>query len=260
LQNLQANRFASPSRGCLEEGPDRVGHPALLSDHLAHVVGMDPGLQDGGGLLARLAPHQAHFDVVGMVHQVNGDPSNQLHKPSLVHGYASFCFLLASNFCQTPARSSTWRALSDGWAPRESQSKARSSSTLISSASVLAMGLYVPTGSMNRPSRAAREPATTSRSKGWCLAPMRLRRIRTATSNHLLNLPPTPEEAAPTLAALPAPDPASRLPHLPDEGPGLLELFQQAIHILHLGAAPGGNPPPAGAVDDLRVPPFLGRH
>src|SRR5690606_8339252 len=152
LQNLQANRFASPSRGCLEEGPHRVGHPALLSDHLAHGVGLDPE-----------PPHQAHFDVVGMVHQVNGDPSNQLHKPSLVHGYASFCFLLASNFCQTPARSSTWRALSDGWAPRESQSKARSSSTLISSASVLAMGLYVPTVSMNRPSRAARESATTSR-------------------------------------------------------------------------------------------------
>src|SRR5690606_37610659 len=57
-----------------------------------------------------------------------------------------------------------------------------------------------------------------------------------------------------------APAPAALAAQLLEQGFRLLELFQQAVDVLHRGAAAGGDAPLAAALDDGRVGPLLRRH
>jgi hypothetical protein len=68
--------------------------------------------------------------------------------------------------------------VSEGWAPRSSQWRARSSSIWIVDGSVC--GLYWPIVSIVRPSRGERLSATTMRQIGFFLEPTLLNLIRTA--------------------------------------------------------------------------------
>src|SRR5437762_9656905 len=101
---------------------------------------------------------------------------------------------------------------------------------------------------MNRPSRGARESATTTRYRGRLVVPVRLSRIDTATSS-----PPQCGKSRQVLHAGKLPLHALELLH------HLLELrvlLQEPVDVLDARAAAPRDPLAPAAVDDLRVAPL----
>src|SRR5215467_11287095 len=101
---------------------------------------------------------------------------------------------------------------------------------------------------MNRPSRAARESATTTRYAGFLPRPVRLSRMCTATESRpfwCAALSSRLERQALELAHPPL--------HLLEPLHHLLELgvlLQQPVHVGHAGAAPSRDAGATAAVDD----------
>src|SRR5690606_34516235 len=91
----------------------------------------------------------------------------------------------------------------------------------------------------------------TRRSSDLFFAPILLSRMRTAIACTSLTLEKASQEPAAPLAA------AHQVPH---HGPGLFELLQQPVDVLHARAAASRDPAPPAAVDDRRVPPLFGGH
>src|SRR3954454_23382698 len=147
------------------------------------------------------------------------------------------------------------RTWSEGWAPFASQSRMRSSSSLIVDGSV--WGLYCPTVSMKRPSRGERWSATTTRQIGSFLPPTRVSRSRTAMYSfraekrrgRLAGLP----HERPEVGHLAATDLAHQLAHL-------VELLDELVDLLDARPRPLGDAQPARALDQLGPPALLGRH
>src|SRR5881409_3808339 len=106
--------------------------------------------------------------------------------------------------------------------------------------------------SMKRPSRGARESATTTRYRGRLLEPSRLSRMATATFS-----PPRHRKAAQALQLAQPPFHRLELLHHLLE---LRELLEQPVHVLHARAAAARDALAARAVDDLGIAPLLGRH
>src|SRR5215207_8070836 len=116
---------------------------------------------------------------------------------------------------------------------------------------------------MKRPSRGERWSATTTRQIGFCLLPTRVRRTRTDIERERLADAAGHTRARRLLSPaarqllqrwhLAARDLLHHLAHLP-------ELLHELRHGLHGGAGAACYPPPARAVDDLRVRPLLRRH
>src|SRR6184192_3690271 len=105
---------------------------------------------------------------------------------------------------------------------------------------------------MNRPSRGARESATTTRYRGRLVVPVRLSRIDTATSS-----PPQCGKSRQVLHVGKLPLHALELLH------HLLELrvlLQEPVDVLDARAAAPRDPLAPAAVDDLRVAPLARRH
>src|ERR671921_238416 len=157
-----------------------------------------------------------------------------------------------------PLVRSSVATVSDGWAPCSSQWRARSSSMLIVEGSVC--GLYWPIVSIVRPSRGERLSATTIRQIGFFLEPTRLSLIRTAIGSGRL--------ASTGLRARRALSAAGQLGHLLrrrhlsvghrfHQHFHLVELLDQLVDLLDLGAGTGGDAFAAGAVDDARIGPLL---
>src|SRR5881398_3262768 len=106
--------------------------------------------------------------------------------------------------------------------------------------------------SMKRPSRGARESATTTRYRGRLFEPSRLSRMATATLS-----PPRHRKAAQALQlAQSAFHRFELLHHLLE----LCELLEQPVDVLHIRAAAARDALAAGAVDDLGTAPHVGRH
>src|SRR3990172_13107860 len=106
--------------------------------------------------------------------------------------------------------------------------------------------------SINRPSRALRESATTMRYVGCFLLPRRASRIAVAIG-HLLPLSRVPEHLERILGHAAR---AKLLHHLLH----LLELGKQVIHSLDVGARTGRDAPAAAAVDPIRLAALFSRH
>src|SRR5216683_1664301 len=111
---------------------------------------------------------QAHFHSRRLVYQRLGNIFDQLTHLLTFKGYSSALLaleaaeaLLCSRRSNTPRRLSSTAADSVGCAPFLSQARAFSSSILTMDGST--RGLYQPRFSMMRPSRGARESATTTR-------------------------------------------------------------------------------------------------
>src|SRR5207237_4686049 len=102
--------------------------------------------------------------------------------------------------------------------------------------------------SMKRPSRGARESATTTRYRGRLLEPSRLSRMATATSS-----PPRHRKAA---QALELAEPAFHRFELSHHLLELRELLEQAIHVLHARTAPARDARSPRAIDDLGIAPL----
>src|SRR5438046_3437259 len=105
---------------------------------------------------------------------------------------------------------------------------------------------------MNRPSRGARESATTTRYRGRLVVPVRLSRIDTATSS-----PPQCGKSRKILHAGKLPLHALELLH------HLLELrvlLQEPVDVLDARAAAPRDPLEPADVDDLRVAPLVRSH
>src|SRR5690349_24711376 len=133
--------------------------------------------------------------------------------------------------------------VSDGWAPCSSQSRARSSSVVVVEGSVC--GLYWPIVSIVRPSRGERLSATTMRQIGFFLEPTRLSLIRTAIGpGRLASSRPRARRALPGASQLGHLLGGRRLPagHRFHHHFHLVELLDQLVHVLHLGAGAVGNP------------------
>src|SRR5689334_8831419 len=118
--------------------------------------------------------------------------------------------------------------------------------------------------SMNRPSRAARESATTTRYAGFFVVPVRLSRMCTATG-HLTSLlvatrRSSRQEGEGAALALELAEPPFHvlepLHHLLD----LRVLLEEPIHVGDLGAAAARDAQAAAAVDDRGGQPLPGRH
>src|SRR6266850_6627432 len=105
--------------------------------------------------------------------------------------------------------------------------------------------------SMKRPSRGARESATTTRYRGRLLVPSRLSRMVTDTSS-----PPQRGEARQLHLAELAFHAFELLHHLPE----LRVLLEQPVHVLHAGAAAARDALPSAAVDHLGIAPLARRH
>src|SRR5262245_15255166 len=99
--------------------------------------------------------------------------------------------------------------------------------------------------SMNRPSRGDRESATTTRYAGRRFDPIRLNRIATGTTS-----PPHGGKSR-------KPPLAFQLLHQLAE---LGVLLEQAVHVLHAGAAAARDALATAAVDDVRVRALRRRH
>src|SRR6476659_6812510 len=150
---------------------------------------------------------------------------------------------------------SSLRTWAVGWAPLDSHSRTRSSSTLIVDGSVCA--LYCPRISITRPSRGERWSAATTRQIGSFLPPTRVSLSRTAKTNLLV------DKRRVRLAALPHHRPeighaAAR--NLLHDLAHLAELFDQLIDRRDVRPGPVGDPQPARALDQLRPPALLRRH
>src|SRR6476661_7933403 len=139
------------------------------------------------------------------------------------------------------------RTCSVGCAPLESQSRTRSSSTLIVEGSVCA--LYCPRISITRPSRGERWSAATTRQIGSFLPPTRVSLSRTAKTNLLV------DKRRVRLAALPH--------HRPEIGHAaardllhdlahLTELLDQLVDGRDVRPGPVGDAQAPRSLDQLR--------
>src|SRR3954452_1651058 len=154
-----------------------------------------------------------------------------------------------------PWMRSSLRTWAVGWAPLASQSRTRSSSTLIVEGSVCA--LYWPRISITRPSRGERWSAATTRQIGSFLPPTRVSLSRTAKTSLLV------VKRRVRLAALPHQSPEIRhsaAGNLLHDLAHLAELLDQVIDGGHVRARAVRDAQPARSLDQLRPPALLRRH
>src|SRR5580765_1000381 len=111
---------------------------------------------------------------------------------------------------------------------------------------------------MNRPSRAARASATTTRYEGFLLRPVRLSRMWTATLLLLFwtAVASSGKERQALHLAHPSLHLLEALHHLLELG----VLLEQPVHVGDAGAAAPSDALPPAAVDDGRLAPFIGCH
>ena len=65
INDLDGNLLPIALGNGLDDGADVLGNAALTADHLAHILGGHPQLQD-----SRLALHLSNGDGVGIVHEI----------------------------------------------------------------------------------------------------------------------------------------------------------------------------------------------
>src|SRR6202795_4404478 len=111
---------------------------------------------------------------------------------------------------------------------------------------------------MNRPSRAARESATTTRYEGFLLRPVRLSRMWTATLLLLFwsAVASSGQERQALHLAHPSLHLLEALHHLLELG----VLLEQPVDVGDAGAAAPSDALPPAAVDDRRLVPLIGGH
>src|ERR1700750_3332949 len=113
---------------------------------------------------------------------------------------------------------------------------------------------------MTRPSRLARWSAQTTRQTGFLRLPMRVRRSLTDISAGEVSVPSDTTPRSSGLTHQRAQVGHASLGYLAHHLAHLLELLDQLLDGLDVGARAACDPQPPGALDQLGMAPLLGRH